>query len=97
MFTILVPLAVLVIALFMNFFGLTPEQQAKAQAKRAARAAAKLARQQRIEIERQRQEWRAFVEEQKADGSAGFADEAEAMDALGGRGGRRSNLDDRWF
>jgi hypothetical protein len=97
MLSILVPLAALVIAVFMTLFGLTPEQQAKAEAKRTARAMAKLAREQRIEVERQRREWRAVVEGQKADGSAGFADESEAMDALGGRGGRRSNLDDRWF
>ena len=97
MFSILIPFAALIFVVFMNLFGLTPEQQAKAEAKRAEREAKKLARRLRCEAERQRREWRAFVERQKADGSARFADEREALDALGGRGGRRSNLDDRWF
>ncbi|MBN8899746.1 MAG: hypothetical protein BGO51_08105 [Rhodospirillales bacterium 69-11] len=97
MFSILIPLAVLIFMCIERLLGLTPEQRAEAKAKRAEREAKKLARQLRFEAERQRREWRALVERQMADGSARFADERESLDALGGRGGRRSNLDDRWF
>jgi hypothetical protein len=59
------------------------------------------AEQQRAKDERasrrQQQHWYALVERQKARGNAGFASEAEAREALRGRGGRQSNLDDRYF
>jgi|ERR1700733_9946632 hypothetical protein len=97
MFTILVPLIALVLWIAMWVFGLHPEQRARAEAKRAARAVARLARQQRIEAERQRREWHEIVKKQRARGDAGFANEADATEALSGRGGRRSNLDERWF
>ena len=46
---------------------------------------------------KQQQEWLEEVRRQNSRGQAGFANEAEARDALNGRGGRPSNLDRRKF
>lgn len=97
MFTILLPLAWLCILIVMWIFGWLPDQRARADARKAAKSASRLARRQRIEAERQRREWHEIVKKQQARGHAGFANEAEASEALSGRGGRRSNLDERWF
>jgi hypothetical protein len=97
MITIAALAASFLIALVMNLLGLTPEQQAAAQAKRMARDAERAARVQDRASRRQQQEWYEAVARQKSRGHAGFADEAAARDALRGRGGRPSNLDDRWF
>ena len=83
--------------LLMTLLGLTPEQQAAAQAKRMARDAERAARAHERASRRQQREWYEAVERQKSRGHAGFADEAAARAALRGRGGRPSNLDDRWF
>jgi hypothetical protein len=97
MITIAALAAWFVIALVMNLLGLTPEQRQAAQAKRAARDAERERRAYERASRRQQREWREEVERQRAKGKAGFADEAAARDALRGRGGRPSNLDDRWF
>jgi hypothetical protein len=85
------------IVLVMNLLGLTPEQRAAAQARRMARDAERAARAHERASRRQQREWYEAVARQKSRGHAGFADEAAARAALRGRGGRPSNLDDRWF
>lgn len=97
MITIAVLAAQFIIVLGMNFLGLTPEQRATAQAKRMARDAERAARAHERASRRQQREWYEAVARQKSRGKAGFADEAAARAALRGRGGRPSNLDDRWF
>jgi len=81
----------------MVLLGLTPEQRAAAQAKRMARDAERAARAHERAARQQQREWYETVARQKSKGKAGFADEAAARAALRGRGGRPSNLDDRWF
>jgi hypothetical protein len=49
------------------------------------------------ESRRQQREWFEAVARQKARGEAGFASEAQAREALSGKGGRASNLDRRRF
>ena len=51
---------------------------------------------ERASLERQRR-WLEFAEAQKSRGKAGNATPEQAHDALSGRGGRRSDLDDKWF
>jgi hypothetical protein len=67
----------------------------------SSQRARRRAERDRVEAERasrkQQQRWYALVEQQKARGNAGFASEAEAREALRGRGGRQSNLDEKWF
>jgi hypothetical protein len=77
--------------------GLTPEQRAAAAMKRMARDAARQARADQRASRRRQQEWFEAVARQRARGHAGFASEAEARAALGGKGGRPSNLDRRRF
>jgi hypothetical protein len=85
----------------MKLLGLTPEQRAAAQMQRMARDAERWrkleARANERASRRQQREWFEAVARQKARGQAGFADEAAARAALGGKGGRPSNLDQRWF
>src|SRR3954451_13918760 len=59
--------------------------------------AARKARDDERASREQQQVWLKAVERQKARGDAGFASEAEARAALRGKGGRPSQLDDRWF
>ena len=68
------------------------KQQEKLQ-KQAMRDARVAERESRAQQER----WLEIVQQQNARGNAGDAEEADAVDALRGSGGRRSNLDDRWF
>ena len=97
MIAVVLWLGVLCVVVVMNVLGLMPEQRARRQAQRQARQAARLARLRELEAERQRREWYDLVAAQKTRGDAGFAGQAEAIEVLSGRGGRRSNLDDRWF
>jgi hypothetical protein len=53
-------------------------------------------RQERASEARQR-EWLERVRNQKSRGAAGDASQEEARQLLGGRGGRRSRLDERFF
>jgi hypothetical protein len=97
MITIAVLLAVFFYQLAMILLGLTPEQRALAQAKRTARMTERTARANERASRRQQREWHEAVARQRSRGHAGFADEAAARAALKGRGGRPSNLDERWF
>jgi hypothetical protein len=83
--------------IIMVLFGLTPEQRTAAEAKRVAKATARKALEDARASRKQQQEWFEEVARQKSRGKAGFADEAEAVAALRGKGGRPSNLDDQWF
>jgi hypothetical protein len=94
------PLAELIAALFelvfeifrgiLWLFGLRSVQRAR------RRAAIKARDDERASREQLRQ-WREEAARQMFDGTAGFADEAEAQAALSGRGGRKSPLDGRKF
>jgi hypothetical protein len=70
--------------------GLSGQQRARRRAAASARAAERESRQQQ-------REWFEAVARQKARGHAGFAGEAEAREALSGKGGRPSNFDRRKF
>lgn len=70
--------------------GLTSSQRNRRQAERDRVKAERASR-------RQHQHWYRLVEQQKSRGNAGFASEAEAREALRGRGGRQSQLDERFF
>jgi hypothetical protein len=93
MLEVLVYLILFVFEVGAWVFGMTPAQRQRAHEKEVARKMRDNERASR----RQQQEWLAEVRRQKSRGSAGFADEAAARAALRGRGGRPSNLDDRWF
>jgi Tfp pilus assembly protein PilX len=97
MITIAVLLVLFFWQLAMTLLGLTPEQRAAAQARRTARNTERTARAHERASRQQQRQWHEAVARQKARGHAGFADEAAARAALRGRGGRPSNLDDRWF
>jgi hypothetical protein len=90
-------LILLIVVVVKTMFGLTPEQRAERAAKELAKAQAKQRAVDERASQRQRQEWFDEAGRQKARGSAGFAPEAEALAALRGKGGRSSNLDNRWF
>jgi hypothetical protein len=64
--------------------------------KQLAQLQRQLNEQEKQSRERQRL-WRAEVERQMADGQAGNASQEDATAGLSGSGGRRSELDDRWF
>lgn len=96
-FTVFVLLCFLVFDTVVLLLGLSPEQRARRQARRMAREAAIQARRNQREAQRLRQEWYELLRRQQERVNAGFANEAEAIDALRGRGGRRSTLDDRMF
>jgi hypothetical protein len=86
-----------VIAVFMNLFGLTPEQRAASQNRRMVRDTERAARAAERESRLQHQLWREEVAQQRLKGKARFAEEAEAHAGIQGKGGRISKLDDRWF
>jgi hypothetical protein len=90
-------LIVFIVRIVMVLLGLTPEQRTAAEAKRAAKDADRKFRDAERASRKQRQAWAEEVARQNSRGKAGFADEAEARAALSGKGGRPSNLDDRWF
>jgi hypothetical protein len=69
---------------------------ARRQKKQFAQAQRQLREQEKLSREKQRL-WRAEVERQMADGQAGDASQEDATAGLSGSGGRRSELDDRWF
>jgi hypothetical protein len=81
----------------LTLLGLMPEQRARRHAKQLARAAERKARDDERASREQLRRWREEAAQQMFDGTAGFADEAEAQDVLGGRGGRKSPLDGRKF
>jgi len=89
------------IVLIMQILGLTPEQrarsQARSQAKREARDAERRRRANERAAQRQQEQWFEEVKRQRWKGTADFASEAEARAALNSKGGRKSNLDERWF
>lgn len=93
MLELLAHLILLVCQILAFLLGLTPGQRARALEKRAARKAQDDERAAR----KQQQEWFQAVAQQHSRGRAGFAEEAEALAALNGRGGRPSNLDGRKF
>jgi hypothetical protein len=66
-------------------------------ARLAMELAVKEAREQERRSQQQQRQWRDEVQRQMSRGRAGDASPQSARDALGGRGGRRSELDDRWF
>jgi hypothetical protein len=69
---------------------------ARRQKKQFAQAQCQLREQEKLSREKQRL-WRAEVERQMADGQAGDASQEDATAGLSGSGGRRSELDNRWF
>jgi hypothetical protein len=69
---------------------------ARRQKKQFAQAQRQLREQEKLSREKQRL-WRAEVERQMADGQAGDASQEDATAGLSGSGGRRSELDNRWF
>jgi hypothetical protein len=69
---------------------------ARRQKKQFAQAQRQLREQEKLSREKQRL-WRAEVERQMADGQAGDASQEDATPGLSGSGGRRSELDNRWF
>jgi hypothetical protein len=85
------------ISLIMQILGLTPEQRARSQAKREARDAERRRRANERAAQRQQEQWFEEVKRQRWKGTADFASEAEARAALNSKGGRKSNLDERWF
>jgi hypothetical protein len=70
--------------------GLRPQQRARRRAAAQARADERASREQL-------RQWREEAARQMFDGTAGFADEAEARSAMSARGGRKSPLDGRKF
>lgn len=87
----------LVIVLIMKLLGLAPEQRAARRNRSMMREAERAARAADGESRLQHQRWHEEVERQRVKGRSRFTNEAEARAALQGRGGRASNLDDRWF
>jgi hypothetical protein len=90
-------LCALVVVCVMTLLGLMPEQRARRRALRLARDAQRKARDDERASREQLREWREEAAQQMFDGTAGFADEAEAQTVLSGRGGRKSPLDGRKF
>lgn len=83
----------LVIEIFRGILwllGLRPQQRARRRAAQRASADERASREQL-------RQWREEAARQMFDGTAGFADEAEAQAAMSARGGRKSPLDGRKF
>ena len=97
MIEVLVYLVAFIVVCVMTLLGLMPEQRARRRAERLARAAERKAREDERASREQLRQWREEAARQMFDGTAGFADEIEAQDVLGGRGGRKSPLDGRKF
>ena len=97
MIEVLFYLVAFVVVCVLTLLGLMPEQRARRRAERLARDAQRKARDDERASREQLRQWRDEAARQMFDGTAGFADEAEAQAAMSSRGGRKSPLDGRKF
>ena len=90
MFEVLFYLCAFVVVCAMTLLGLMPEQRARRRAGSARPAKPNARRVMTMRSREQLRQWREEAAGQMFDGTAGFADEAEAQAAMSARGGRKS-------